>query len=99
MFNGKNVLVAGGTGFIGINLIKRMLTLGANVRATIHRKASVLQDSRINYVTCDLLSMEDCKKVVADMDYVFMCAANTLGAAVIVSILLVHVTLNIIMNV
>ena len=98
MFNGKNVLVAGGTGFIGINLIKRMLTLGANVRATIHRKASVLQDSRINYVTCDLLSMEDCKKVVADMDYVFMCAANTSGAAVIAATPLVHVTPNIIMN-
>ena len=98
MFKDKNVLVAGGTGFIGINLIKRMLSLGANVRATIHRKDPVLQDSRIDYLTCDLLSMEDCKKAVADMDYVFMCAANTSGAAVIAATPLVHVTPNIIMN-
>ncbi|MHB1275907.1 MAG: NAD-dependent epimerase/dehydratase family protein, partial [Candidatus Humimicrobiaceae bacterium] len=42
--------------------------------------------------------MDDCKKVVKDMDYVFMCAANTSGAAVIASTPLVHVTPNIIMN-
>lgn len=98
MFDGKNVLVAGGTGFVGINLINRMLSLGANVRATIHRKSPVILDDRIDYVTCDLLSMEDCKKVVADMDVVFMCAANTSGAAVIAATPLVHVTPNIIMN-
>lgn len=98
IFNGKNVLVAGGTGFVGINLINRMLILGANVRATIHRKAPVIKGDRIDYVTCDLLSMEDCRKVVEDMDYVFMCAANTSGAAVIAATPLVHVTPNIIMN-
>ena len=98
MFSGKNVLVAGGTGFVGINLIQRMLALGARVRATIHRKAPVIQDGRIDYVACDLLSMEDCRKVVRDMDYVFMCAANTSGAAVIAATPLVHVTPNIVMN-
>ncbi len=98
VFKQKNVLVAGGTGFIGINLINRMLSLGANVRATIHNKAPVILDGSIDYVTCDLLSMEDCKNVVAGMDYVFMCAANTSGAAVIAATPLVHVTPNIIMN-
>lgn len=98
MFNGKNVLVAGGTGFVGINLINRMLSLGANIRTTVHRKAPVIMDERIDYVTCDLLSMDDCRKAVADMDYVFMCAANTSGAAVIAATPLVHVTPNIIMN-
>ncbi len=98
MFRGKNVLVAGGTGFVGINLITRMLALGAKVRATIHRQPPVIQDERIDYVTCDLLSMEDCRKVAADVDYVFMCAANTSGAAVIATTPLVHVTPNIIMN-
>ena len=98
MFKDRNVLVAGGTGFIGINLINRMLSLGAYVRATIHRKAPVIVDKRIEYVTCDLLSTEDCRKAVTNMDYVFMCAANTSGAAVIASTPLVHVTPNIIMN-
>jgi GDP-L-fucose synthase len=98
MFCGKNVLVAGGTGFIGINLIFRLLKLGARVRATIHLKEPVIRDSRIEYVACDLLSMQDCKKIVMDMDYVFMCAANTSGAAVIATTPLVHVTPNIVMN-
>jgi len=98
MFNQKNVLVAGGTGFVGINLIQRMLALGANVRATIHRRPPVIQDHRIEYVNCDLLRVENCKKITADMDYVFMCAASTSGAAVIASTPLVHVTPNIVMN-
>lgn len=42
--------------------------------------------------------MEDCQKIVGDMDYVFMCAANTAGAAVMASTPLVHVTPNIVMN-
>lgn len=98
MFKGKNVLVAGGSGFIGVNLIKKLLSLGASVRSTIHRKPPVLNDNKIEYVKCDLLLMDDCRKVVKDMDYVFMCAANTSGAAIIASTPLVHVTPNIIMN-
>jgi len=98
MFKGKNVLVAGGTGFIGVNLINRLLSLGSSVRATLHKRDAVVVDNRIEYIKCDLLLMEDCNKVVCDMDYVFMCAANTSGAAVIASTPLVHVTPNIIMN-
>ena len=98
MFNNAKVLVAGGTGFIGVNLTNRLLSLGANVRSTIHRKDPVIRDERIEYVKCDLTRMDDCQKVVSDMDYVFLCAANTSGAAVIQSTPLVHVTPNIIMN-
>jgi len=98
MFKGKNVLIAGGTGFIGINLIQRLLSVGANVRATIHKKQPVLTDTRIQYVNCDLLNMDDCNKIVQDIDFVFMCAANTSGAAVMAKTPLVHVTPNIIMN-
>jgi len=98
MFSGAKVLVAGGAGFVGINLIKKLLTLGAKIRATIHKKDPVLLDERIEYVKCDLTRMEDCKKVVSGMDYVFMCAANTSGAAVMHKTPLVHVTPNILMN-
>jgi GDP-L-fucose synthase len=98
MFNGKNVLVAGGTGFVGVNLINKLLSSGANIRATIHRKNPVLRDERIEYIRCDLTKREDCQKVVKDMDYVFMCAANTSGAAVMKKTPLVHVTPNVLMN-
>jgi len=98
LFKDTNVLVAGGTGFIGTNLTNRLLSLGANVRATTHKSSPTVADRRIEYVNCNLLNMNDCNKVVKDMDYVFMCAANTSGAAVMASTPLVHVTPNIIMN-
>jgi GDP-L-fucose synthase len=98
IFSGAKVLVAGGTGFVGVNLINRLLPLGAKVRATVHRKAPVIHDERIQYVKCDLTNMEDCRKVVSDINYVFMCAANTSGAAVIAATPLVHVTPNVVMN-
>ncbi|WP_170291920.1 NAD-dependent epimerase/dehydratase family protein [Heliobacterium mobile] len=98
MYKGKNVLVAGGTGFVGVNLIRRLLELGADVTATIHKKEPVLQDDRIRYVRCDLTRQEDCHRVAQGMDFVFMCAANTSGAAVIEKNPLTHVTPNVIMN-
>ncbi|MCH7623634.1 MAG: NAD-dependent epimerase/dehydratase family protein, partial [Nitrospinae bacterium] len=98
MFSGAKVLVAGGTGFVGVNLIQRLLSLGADVRATVHLKEPVLQDPRIEYLKCDLTGMEDCQKAVRDMEYVFMCAANTSGAAVMKATPLVHVTPNLLMN-
>ena len=54
MLDNARVLVAGGTGFVGVNLIIRLLSIGAKVRATIHRKNPVIKDSRIEYVKCDL---------------------------------------------
>ncbi len=98
MFENKRVLIAGGTGFVGVNLVIRFLSLGARVRATLHKKPPVIKDDRIEYMQCDLLDGNDCGKAVEGMDYVVMCAANTSGAAVIASTPLVHVTPNIIMN-
>ena len=98
MFSSSRVLVAGGAGFVGVNLINKLLPMGARVRATIHHKAPVILDDRIEYVKCDLTRMEDCRKVVDGMDYVFLVAANTSGAAVMATTPLVHVTPNIMMN-
>ena len=97
-FSGTRVLVAGGTGFIGVNLIRRLVSLGSQVRATLHKRPAVIQDDAIEYVWADLTAMEDCKRVVQGVDYVFMCAANTSGAAVMASTPLVHVTPNVVMN-
>jgi len=98
VFENRQVLVAGGAGFVGVNLISRLLSLGAKVRATLHKRGPVVEDERIDYVWCNLLDMEDCRRTVEGMNYVFMCAANTSGAAVIASTPLAHVTPNIIMN-
>ena len=98
MFKNSNVLVAGGTGFVGVNLINKLLELDANVRATIHKKLPVIKDERIEYVNADLTNRSGCEKAVKNIDYVFMCAANTSGAGVMAATPMVHVTPNVIMN-
>lgn len=97
-FENKRVLVAGGSGFVGTNLAKRLVSLDANVRATIHKKPPVFDTQGVEYITCDLTKKEDCKKATQGIDYVFMCAANTSGAAVMEKTPLVHVTPNVLMN-
>jgi GDP-L-fucose synthase len=99
MFKNTNVLVAGGTSFVGVNLIKRLLDLGANVSATLHHTDPVLKDSRVRYIKGDLRIYEDCAVAVTGIDYVFMCAANTSGAAVMATTPLAHLTPNVLMNI
>jgi GDP-L-fucose synthase len=99
VYKDANILVTGGTGFVGVNLIMRLLSLGSKVRATLHRKDPVIKDNQIEYIKVDLTKSENCRKAVAGMDYVFMCAANTSGAAVMEKTPLVHLTPNLMMNV
>jgi len=94
----KEVLVAGAAGLIGSNLIKRLLSEGAVVRGTLHRRQPVVVDDRIEYVKCDLTKGEDCRRVVEGMRYVFHCAAHTSGAATTATTPMVHVTPNILIN-
>jgi GDP-L-fucose synthase len=98
VFKDSSVVVMGGAGFVGVNLINRFIQLGAKVTATLHNKPAVIEDDRIRYIKCDLTRAEDCERALAGADYAFMCAANTSGAAVIERTPLVHVTPNVVMN-
>jgi len=91
-------LVTGGAGFLGHYTIRRLLAAGARVRATVHDKPPVLADPTVEYVEVDLRRPEDCARVMEGVDYVFMAAANTQGAAVIRETPLAHVTPNLSMN-
>ncbi|MBF0485976.1 MAG: NAD-dependent epimerase/dehydratase family protein [Candidatus Omnitrophica bacterium] len=97
-FKDKKVLVTGSTGLVGINLLKRLSSSGAQIRAVYHFRKPVVRAGNIKYVKADLTRRADCEKAVKGMDYVFHCAANTSGAAVMAKTPLVHVTPNIVMN-
>ena len=94
----KNILVTGSTGLVGINLLKRLAKTGARVRAVWHVRKPVVKAPTITYVQADLTLRADCDRVVKDIDFVFHCAANTSGAAVIARTPLIHVTPNVVMN-
>ncbi len=73
-YEGKNVLVAGGTGLIGKPLVNRLLEEGANVRVV-----SMDDPSRANpnseYLKLDLTNYHNCEIACEGQDYVF----NLLG--------------------
>lgn len=98
MFEGQRILVTGGNGFIGRNLVSELVRRGARVRATLHQQIPELVTEKVEFVRADLTVKNDCQTVVQDIDCIFMCAAHTSGAVVIANNPLAHVTPNVVMN-
>ena len=97
-FKNKKVAVTGGAGFFGINLTKRCLELGSDVRVSLHKSAPPWKDPSVEYITADLEKAEDCLRICKGIDYLIMASANSSGAAVMEKTPLVHLTPNLIMN-
>jgi GDP-L-fucose synthase len=97
-FKGRRILVAGAGGFVGTHLVERLVRLGAEVRGTVFRKPLQRTNPKVEYVSCDLTRAEDCLSVTQGIDFVFMAAANSSGAAVMEKTPLVHLTPNVVMN-
>ena len=99
MFNlsGKRILVTGATGFVGHNLVKRLVSLDHEVCGTYFTETSRRYEG-CDYIQCDLTREEDCEKSTRNVDVVIMCAANSSGAEVMAKRPLTHLTPNIVMN-
>ena len=97
-FENKNILVAGANGFVGINLLHKLSDTGANLFGTIHSKRSFQTSGEVTLRECDLSTSAGCDEATKDIDYVFMCAANSSGAGVMEKTPLVHLTPNLLMN-
>jgi len=97
-FSGKKVLVAGAAGFIGSHLTQRLVNSGAIVRGTLHKSPPQLDTNGVEYIKTNLETASDCELATKNIDYVFMCAANSSGAEVMTKTPLVHLTPNVIMN-
>jgi GDP-L-fucose synthase len=97
-FENKNILVAGASGFVGTHLVKALANLGANVRGSYLNRQPSDEHPNVCYLKCDFTNYDDCLKSTEGIDYVFMAAANTSGAAVMEKTPLAHLTPNVVMN-
>jgi len=97
-FSGKNILIAGSSGFIGTHLTKKLSDLGANITGSYFNRVPNNKLSNVNYIKADFTKYDDCLNATKNVDYVFMAAANTSGAAVMEKTPLVHLTPNVVMN-
>ena len=97
-FKDKRVLVAGASGIIGINLVNKLIKIGAIVSGTYYKNKNINRHPNCKYIQANLEDRDDAFKVTKDVDYVFMCAANSSGAAIMEKSPLIHLTPNVIMN-
>lgn len=94
------VLVTGGSGFIGTNILKR-LTKNKNIilqSVCFKNKIKLDHSRKIKNFNCDLRIKKNCKLVTKNIDVVIMCSANSSGAKVMRSNPMEHFNPNIFMN-
>ena len=80
-WRGRPVLITGGSGFIGANLVEALLALEARVRVADNLERGRLDSlapwlDRIEFVPADLLEREACRRACEGMDTVFHLASR-----------------------
>ena len=76
----KKVLVTGASGFIGKNLIIRLLNEGAIVKGIYNKNPIDIQNENLESIKVNLLDRYDVRENIKDVDYMVICAAYVGGA-------------------
>ena len=71
----KNVLVTGGSGFLGINLIRFLLDKGYNITSLDFTDFDYPEADRIKVILGDIRDRESVQKAMANQHWVIHCAA------------------------
>jgi len=73
-YKNKNILVAGGSGMIGIAVVKKLLEYGANVKIVSLETKKFVGDifgNKVDFARADLCDLRNCLNVTRGYDYVF----------------------------
>jgi len=97
-FKNKNILVAGGSGFLGTNFLTKLSKYNCNIKATYLNNRKFLRIKKIKYIKADLLNKKHCNKVCSNVDILIIASAVSSGAADIQNRPLIHLTPNLIIN-
>tara|TARA_Y100000590_G_scaffold263692_1_gene295908 strand:+ start:1280 stop:2266 length:987 start_codon:yes stop_codon:yes gene_type:complete len=71
-FHNKNILITGGTGLIGRQVVSILCQVSPNVRVV--SLDDIIIDERAKYINADLTDFNVCKELTLDTDYVFHLA-------------------------
>jgi len=97
-FTGKKVLVTGGTGLIGIPLVRKLDEMGARVRVASLDEEGLFGD-RIEFMRGDFCETSFCETVLKDIEVVFHLAGIKGGIGVSHSRAATFLVKNILMNI
>ncbi|MFM2082376.1 MAG: hypothetical protein RL380_1067 [Verrucomicrobiota bacterium] len=93
-YQGKKVLVTGGTGFVGSHIVDQLLAQGAHVRIPRYQRVPRFQHERLEVVPGDLNSPADCRQLCRGMNYVFHAGGTASSAGTTPSAAMNAITLN-----
>lgn len=94
----KRILVCGATGFIGRNVVEKIIPTGAEVIAVWNDRKPYETPENVTWVQADLRDDSQVKELLKDIDIVIQAAATTSGSGDIVNRPYIHVTDNAVMN-
>lgn len=94
----KKIIVLGGTGFIGKNLVNYFSKQEKYLVTATFNKTPFLSNEKVKWVNTDLRDPKKIKNLFQDIDIVIQAAATTSGAKDIIEKPYIHVTDNAVMN-
>ena len=98
-YQGKTVLVTGGSGFIGTHIIQELLKKNVKIRVPIYDRPLIIKDKSIETIDADLMKLEDCLRVTKGVHYVFHAAGTVAAAGVRKSNLMSAIRTNLLLTV